>query len=97
MNEIMQSNLFQFVTAIAVDFIALLLIVVLIYVVFILRDLKKISKDLEALVPRKDWKYVNNGLVLYGRYICNARPHDCSGHPLTKIWKEAATRWPRTK
>jgi endonuclease-3 len=44
-------------------------------------DLKKVSKDLEALVPKKDWKYVNNGLVLYGRYVCPARPHDCSAHP----------------
>ncbi len=48
-------------------------------------DLKKISKDLEALVPRKDWKYVNNGLVLYGRYTCPARPHDCRQHALTRI------------
>ncbi len=60
-------------------------------------DLKKISKDLEELVPKKDWKYVNNGLVLYGRYVCNARPHDCVKHPLTKLWPEAATRWPKAK
>ena len=59
-------------------------------------DLKKISHDLEALVPQKDWKYVNNGLVLYGRYICPARPHDCANHPLTKLWPQAAKRWPRT-
>jgi endonuclease-3 len=59
-------------------------------------DLTKISKDLEALVPKKDWKYVNNGLVLYGRYICPARPHsDCITHPLTKLWPEAAKRWPK--
>lgn len=48
-------------------------------------DLKKISHDLEALVPKKDWKYVNNGLVLYGRYICPARPHDCRAHGLTEV------------
>ena len=59
--------------------------------------LKKISKDLEALVPKKDWKYVNNGLVLYGRYVCPARPHDCAGHPLTKLWPPAAHRWPKAK
>lgn len=58
-------------------------------------DLKKISKDLEALIPKKDWKFVNNGLVLYGRYVCPARPHDCSGHSLTKIWPQAARRWPK--
>ncbi len=56
-------------------------------------DLTKISKELEALVPKKDWKYVNNGLVLYGRYICNAREHDCREHALTKLWPEASARW----
>jgi endonuclease-3 len=60
-------------------------------------DLTKISKDLEALIPKKDWKYVNNGLVLYGRYVCPARPHDCAAHPLTKLWPEAANRWPKAK
>jgi len=58
-------------------------------------DLKKISKDLEALIRVDDWKYVNNGLVLYGRYTCSARHHDCTNHPLTKIWPPAAKRWPR--
>jgi endonuclease-3 len=60
-------------------------------------DLTKISKDLEALVPKKDWKYVNNGFVLYGRYVCPARKHDCENHPLTKIWPPASERWPKAK
>ncbi len=60
-------------------------------------DLTKISKDLEELVPKKDWKYVNNGFVLYGRYICPARPHPCEDHPLTKLWPPAAKRWPKAK
>lgn len=60
-------------------------------------ELTKISKDLEALIPKSDWKYVNNGLVLYGRYVCPARPHDCDEHPLTKIWPPAAHRWPKAK
>ena len=60
-------------------------------------DPTKISKDLELLIPKKDWQYVNNGLVLYGRYVCPARPHDCVNHPLTKIWPPAAKRWPNTK
>lgn len=58
-------------------------------------DLKKISHDLEKLVPKNDWKYVNNGFVLYGRYVCKANKHDCSEHPLTKLWPPAANRWPR--
>jgi endonuclease-3 len=60
-------------------------------------ELTKISKDLEALVPKEDWKYVNNGLVLYGRYVCSAIPHECAEHPLTKLWPEAAYRWPKAK
>ena len=60
-------------------------------------DPTKISKDLEALIPKEDWKYVNNGLVLYGRYVCSARPHDCRAHPLTKLYPPAALRWPKVK
>lgn len=60
-------------------------------------DLTKISKDLEALVPKEDWKYVNNGFVLYGRYVCPALPHPCEEHPLTKLWPLAANRWPKAK
>ncbi|MBI4066053.1 endonuclease III [Candidatus Kaiserbacteria bacterium] len=60
-------------------------------------DLKKISKDLEKLIPKKDWKFVNNGLVLYGRYTCPARPHDCAAHPLTKLYPPAANKWPKAK
>ena len=61
------------------------------------KDLNKISKELETLVPKKNWKYVNNGLVLYGRYICKANKHDCSEHPLTKLWPKAADMWPKAK
>ncbi len=61
------------------------------------KELSKISKDLEELIPKKDWKYVNNGLVLYGRYVCPALPHECSDHPLTKIWPLALHRWPKAK
>ncbi len=56
-------------------------------------DLYKISKDLEALVPKKDWRFVNNGFVLYGRYVCKANKHDCSVHDLTAVWPESRTRW----
>ena len=60
-------------------------------------DLTKISKDLETLISKKDWRFVNNGFVLYGRYVCPARPHDCMNHPLTKLWPSAAMRWPKVK
>jgi endonuclease-3 len=60
-------------------------------------DPTKISHDLESLIPKKDWKYINNGFTRYGRYVCPARPHDCANHPLTKIWPPAAHRWPKAK
>lgn len=60
-------------------------------------ELTKISKELEMLIPKADWKYVNNGLVLYGRYVCKALPHPCDDHPLTKLWPPAAHRWPKAK
>lgn len=60
-------------------------------------DLTKISQDLESLIPKKDWKFVNNGLILYGRYVCPARRHNCLEHPLTKLWPKAATRWINSK
>ncbi len=57
----------------------------------------KIAKDLEGLVSKRYWKYINNGLVLYGRYICPARKHECTGHPLTKLYPKAANIWPKSK
>jgi len=57
----------------------------------------KIAKCLEHLIPRKDWKYVNNGFVLYGRYICKAIKHDCKEHTLTKIYPDAENNWPKSK
>ncbi len=60
-------------------------------------DLTKISKELEELFDKKDWKYVNNGLVLYGRYVCPAREHDCADHPLTKLIPSANNIWPKSK
>ncbi len=60
-------------------------------------DPTRISKDLEILIPKRDWKYINNGLVLYGRYVCPARAHDCEQHPLTKLYPNAAAIWPKAK
>ena len=62
------------------------------------KTLDQIEPELMALVPKKDWKYLNNGFVLYGRHLCKARPHaDCKDHPLSSIWPEALNRWPKSK
>jgi len=55
----------------------------------------KIEQDLMRLIPKKEWPFVNHSMVLYGRYICPARVHDCSHHPLSEIWPPAAKRFPR--
>ena len=58
------------------------------------KDPVKIERDLMELIPKKDWEFVNHQMVMYGRYMCPARKHDCNGHPLTKIypagWKNLA-------
>ncbi|NTU69331.1 endonuclease III [bacterium] len=56
-------------------------------------DPVKIEKDLMEILPKKDWLEFNGRLVLYGRYLCPARKHDCLSHPLTKVWPEANNRW----
>lgn len=59
------------------------------------KDPVKIERDLMEILPKKDWGDFNHRLVLYGRHICPRRKHaNCNEHPLTKIYPEAAKRWP---
>jgi len=52
-----------------------------------------IEKDLMQLLPRKEWAGISSRLIEYGRQICPARKHNCTQHPLTKIFPQAAQRW----
>ncbi len=61
------------------------------------KDPARIEKDLMEIIPKEDWKYVNHQMVMYGRYMCPARKHDCLEHPLTKIYPEANDIWPLSK
>lgn len=61
------------------------------------KDPIRIERDLMEIVPKKDWWDFHHRLVLYGRYQCPARKHDCKNHPLTKIYPEAVNRWPKSK
>jgi endonuclease-3 len=61
------------------------------------KDPVRIERDLMHLLPKNYWKYVNHQMVMYGRYTCKAHRHDCSTHPLTKIWPEAGNRWPKSR
>ncbi len=61
------------------------------------RDPKKIEADLMQLFPKSEWNTITYGLIEYGRQICPARKHECTQHPLTKLYPKAAHIWPRAK
>lgn len=61
------------------------------------RDPVRIERDLMQIVPRKDWWDFHHRLVLYGRYVCPARRHECTLHPATKLYPKAVTLWPKAK
>jgi endonuclease-3 len=48
-------------------------------------DPVKIEEDLCAVVPKKDWIYFSQAMVLHGRYICLARNPRCFECHLIKI------------
>ncbi len=58
------------------------------------KDPVKIERDLMRLLPRKEWFDSTYRLIEYGRQICPARKHDCTSHPLTKIYPKTAILWP---
>ncbi len=57
-------------------------------------DPVKIEKDLMAILPQKEWFPFTYRVIEYGRQICPARKHDCTDHPLSKIYPPAANHWP---
>lgn len=57
----------------------------------------RIEKDLMQIMPKAQWWGFNHRLVEYGREICPARKHDCTEHPLTKVFPKANTIWPKTR
>jgi endonuclease-3 len=60
------------------------------------RDPLRIEKDLVQIMPQTEWWGFNHRLVHYGRDVCPARAHDCSTHPLTMIFPEAGSIWPKS-
>lgn len=46
---------------------------------------EKIEKDLQELVPKKDWVMFSHWLIFHGRRICNARRPKCSECVLADI------------
>ncbi|MCR4274425.1 MAG: endonuclease III [Candidatus Campbellbacteria bacterium] len=60
-------------------------------------DPKKIEQDLMILFPKKDWFVLTYRLIEYGRQICPARVHDCTQHPISKLYPDVAKRWPKAR
>ena len=60
-------------------------------------DPKRIEQDLMELLPKDEWFPITYRLIEYGRQICPARIHDCTDHPLSKIFPKAASNWPKAK
>lgn len=60
-------------------------------------DPVRIEKDLMLLLPKKEWFAFTYRIIEYGRKICPARKHDCTEHPLTKIYPKAAHSWPKAR
>ena len=46
---------------------------------------EKIEKDLQELVPKKDWVMFSHWLIFHGRQICNARKPKCNECKLNDI------------
>jgi endonuclease III len=61
------------------------------------KDPVRIEKDLMKIFPKKEWLFITYGFIEYGRHICKARKHECSRHPLTKIYPRAANIWPMAR
>jgi endonuclease-3 len=59
-----------------------------------LENTDKIEADLMAILPKKEWSDFTYRLIEYGREICPRRIHNCTNHPITKLYKEAANIWP---
>lgn len=55
----------------------------------------RIEQDLCRFIPKRRWKDITGWMISYGRNVCSARPHDCTDHPLSRIFPLAAERWPR--
>jgi len=41
------------------------------------KDPEKVEKDLARFFEEKEWTYVSQALVLFGRYVCLARSPKC--------------------
>ena len=48
-------------------------------------DPNKVERDLEALLPEKEWIFAHHALILHGRRVCKARTPDCGACTLSTL------------
>ena len=56
-------------------------------------DAVRVEKDLQRLVPKKEWGTFTHRVIHYGRYLAPARKYDTSLDPLVKIYSLAGERF----
>ena len=61
------------------------------------KDPIRIERDLMVIMPKSEWWLFNHRLVHYGRDYCPARKHNCTQHPLTKVYRNAENIWPKAR
>ena len=50
---------------------------------------EKIEKELMTKIPKNEWRFFSQSVVLHGRYICKAKKPNCSECVLNKICPSA--------
>lgn len=53
----------------------------------------RIEKDLQVLLPKKEWRDFTHRVIHYGRYIAPARAYDITKDPLVSIYPKAGKRF----
>jgi len=48
------------------------------------KDAVKIERDLQALLPRKDWTFTSHALIWHGRRVCKARTPLCEACAISR-------------
>ena len=53
------------------------------------KDAVRIERDLQEVVPRKEWTYFSHAIILHGRAVCKAKNPGCAECTLAKLCPSA--------
>ncbi|HEV8267767.1 MAG TPA: endonuclease III [Thermoanaerobaculia bacterium] len=60
-------------------------------------DPVKVERDLNALVPKKEWVFLGHALIEHGRQVCTARRPACGACPLDDLCPKVGVEAPGAK